>query len=125
MSVNFKEKWKKLSWLRRAEIEEARGNAYRCIAYIDQSYADLEKLRKAHKSTEKTKEAVRHWLAKLEEAENELQHLWGLKQDTNGHTYWLCPEACTCPKLDNMDYLDLGKIISADCPLHGKKGLVK
>lgn len=124
-NVNFREKWAKMSWEQRAEIEYARGEAYSAIAAVDRVYEKLQQARTKHAKTGTIKEWLQAKIDDLEAAEFELQHLWGLKKDPNYHTYWLCPKACTCPKLDNMDYLGFGKIISEDCPLHGKKGFGK
>ena len=56
----------------------------------------------------------------LQDCESELQKAWGLEADPKWHTYWMMPKECRCPKLDNMDQLGYGRIISGDCPLHGK-----
>lgn len=58
----------------------------------------------------------------LEQLEFEMQGTWGVNKDANYHTWWLRPQACTCPKLDNTDpaYFGSGHIIVEDCPLHGR-----
>lgn len=58
----------------------------------------------------------------LEYTELQLQKEWGFEQDVNKHIWWLKPKSCTCPKLDNTDpvYFGAGKIINADCPIHGE-----
>lgn len=124
-NVNFREKWKKFSWEQRALLDYARGDAYSAIAAINYVYDQLQEARRKHVKTTAIKEKLQDKITDLEAAEFRLQLLWGLKKDSNYHTYWMCPTACTCPKLDNMDYFGLGKIISEDCPLHGKKGFVK
>lgn len=55
-NVNFREKWKKLSWDQRAELEYARGDAYSAIAAIDRVYEKLQEARRKHAKTGTIKE---------------------------------------------------------------------
>ena len=63
---------------------------------------------------------LKHVLECLEYA---MQGEWGFEKDPNKHTWWLKSSSCKCPKLDNLDpaYYGGGKIITEDCPIHGKR----
>ena len=122
-NINFRELWRGFGWRKRSEIESFRATVYEILGDIDATWDNLLAAKKAHRSTVGFKLAIKELLEELQAAENNLQAAWGLKTDVKYHTYWMCPKACTCPKMDNMDRLGFGRIISADCPLHGKKGL--
>ncbi len=57
----------------------------------------------------------------VESIEFAMQRLWKFPEDANYHTHWLRVPACLCPKMDNRDpmYYGRGRIIVADCPIHG------
>ena len=61
----------------------------------------------------------------LEQLEFAMQSLWGFEQNELKHTWWLYPNTCTCPKLDNRDpaFFGRGRIIVEDCPLHNPSNL--
>ena len=53
--------------------------------------------------------------------ENEfaLQEIWGFERNANYHRDFDIPY-CTCPKLDNEDYLGTGyRVVTAGCIYHG------
>jgi hypothetical protein len=60
--------------------------------------------------------------------ELKLQESWGFDKCILYHRFWELPK-CQCPQMDNNDRLcyciseavDVGAIISDDCPLHGTK----
>lgn len=54
----------------------------------------------------------------IEDIEYSLQGLWKFPRDSSYHTHWLEIKGCTCPRLDNQDYLGFGKIRVSDCPWH-------
>ena len=78
---------------------------------ITEGYTELYDINQSITST-------RNALCSLEYA---MQTVWGFDRDSKKHTWWLKPERCTCPKLDNMDpaYYGSGAIINEDCPIHG------
>ena len=118
--VNFRELWRKLSWEQKAKLEYARGYLYIQLGNIE-SFCDayLERKRQ-HKSCSDVKRSLKFYMEEVRKCEFKMQELWGLKADENYHTYWMMPKQCTCPKMDNLDRLGFGRIISEDCPLHGK-----
>lgn len=122
--VNFRELWRKLSWEQRAKLEHTRGEIYITLSYIEHICAEYLKYKKQHKSTHDRKRALKFHLEQLRKLEFKMQRLWGLKEDEKYHTYWMMPKQCTCPKMDNRDRLGHGRVISGDCPLHGK-GMLK
>ena len=118
--VNFRKLWRELSWDRRADLEYTRGNIYTYLGAIEDICEGYLKLKKQHKKCTDYKRSLKFHMEQLRKLEFKMQRLWGLKEDENYHTYWMMPKQCTCPKLDNMDQLGYGRIISEDCPLHGK-----
>lgn len=69
-----------------------------------------------------SKEVIQEYNNLLQTLEFAMQRIWGFPEDANYHTWWLDAEECLCPKMDNKDplYWGRGKIISGDCPIHGK-----
>ena len=63
---------------------------------------------------------IRNVNQQLSDVELRLQDLWGFDRDPNKHTWWLKPEHCRCPKLDNTDpaFFGGGRIINSECPIH-------
>ena len=118
--VNFRELYQKQSWLQRAIVLERRASLFRVLDTIDQLCEEISRRRKHKKGVSLILLDLKHWMFQLEDLENELQKAWDLKATTKWHTYWMLPKACTCPKLDNTERLGHGRIISEDCPLHGK-----
>ena len=118
--VNFRKLWRELSWEQRAELEHTRGSIYTYLGAIENIYKDYLKLKKQHKKCAEYKRALKFHMERLRGLEFKMQRLWGLKEDEKYHTYWMMPKQCTCPKVDNLDRLGHGRIISEDCPLHGK-----
>lgn len=59
----------------------------------------------------------------LQQLEFDLQREWGFTPDINHHSYWYRVPHCTCPKMDNQDYLGSGEIVASDCPVHGDKSI--
>jgi hypothetical protein len=58
---------------------------------------------------------------KLENIEYKLQKLYGFPLNKNHHRYWYTNNICTCPKIDNNEYLGTEyRLINEDCELHGK-----
>ncbi len=56
----------------------------------------------------------------LTQIEFSLQKLWKFKKDRSYHRFWHLPK-CSCPKMDNDDYLGTGYfLITSNCILHGK-----
>lgn len=55
----------------------------------------------------------------IEDIEFILQMLWGFSLDANFHTHWIDIRGCTCPRMDNMERIGFGRVISSDCPWHG------
>lgn len=56
----------------------------------------------------------------VEQLEFILQDILGYERNADFHKYWPNIDGCTCPKLDNLEQLGYGRIISEDCPFHGK-----
>ena len=119
-AVDFRELYRKQSWMQRADVLYCRAELFQALASID-CLTDYIKLRKKkHQSCKEQKEQLKKYLNWLQECENALQRAWELKADPRWHTYWMFPKECRCPKMDNLDRLGYGRIISEDCPLHGK-----
>ena len=56
---------------------------------------------------------------KWRENEFELQEVWGFPRSADYHRDFDLPH-CTCPKLDNEDYLGTGyRVVTAGCIYHG------
>lgn len=55
----------------------------------------------------------------VEEIEYEMQFAWGFPRNRDFHTHWFRVPGCTCPKMDNGEWVGHGRrIISGDCPIH-------
>lgn len=117
--IDFQAKWNKMSWYQRADVLYARADAFCCIEDINKLYDLLQEATRKHEKVKHLREDIETKLAILQYCEYKLQEVWCVKEDKNYHTYWMAPKACTCPKMDNMDRLGFGRIISGDCPLHG------
>lgn len=62
----------------------------------------------------------------IEAVEYQMQEVLGFNKDSKFHSYWNKLDGCTCPKMDNDELFGTGeRIISEDCPFHGKKGETK
>ena len=64
--------------------------------------------------------SLKNCIESLEQLEFAMQAIWGFEQDPLKHVWWLYPDTCTCPKIDNRDpaFFGRGRIINEDCPLH-------
>ena len=63
-------------------------------------------------------EMLRKCADQVTEKEFELQRLWGLPEDRNGHDWYMVPK-CECPKMDNHDYKGTKySVRSGNCPIH-------
>lgn len=65
------------------------------------------------------KDLYKAYAALIEQFEFALQRTRGWPENKDKHAYWNSPKACTCPKIDNAEMQGFGRILSADCPLHG------
>lgn len=103
-----------------AKIKELHKVAREVIKLIDEHMEVVSS--KQRNRAELASKTVRVLLDYLEQLEFRMQEEWGFDRDANKHTWWLKPKKCTCPKMDNTDpvYFGGGKIISADCPVHGE-----
>lgn len=56
----------------------------------------------------------------IEDIEFTLQGLWKFPRDINYHLHWMHIKGCTCPKMDNTDFVffGAGKLTASDCPWH-------
>lgn len=119
--INYKKRFLTLSKENQESIREAHSVARDIVAAID----ILAKKKVAYKTLTGIigiNEAINACNIALENLEYNMQLLWGFKEDSNYHTWWLEPEQCTCPALDNKDpmFYGAGKIINGACPVHGK-----
>lgn len=119
-AVDFRELYRKQSWIERADVLYCRAEMFEALATVDALTDSIKLRKKKHQSCAEEKKLLKKALDHLQERESELQKAWGLEADPKCHTYWMFPKECRCPKLDNMDQLGYGRIISEDCPLHGK-----
>lgn len=86
-------------------------NLYKVLTdKIEKSYNEI--------SLDKIKEIA----TEIEDIEFKLQENWNFSKDSNYHRYWLDINHCSCPKMDNLDfmYFGRGKIINTNCLIHGK-----
>lgn len=62
----------------------------------------------------------------IEKLEFRLQELWKFPQDRNYHRYWKFIKDCCCPIDDNKySYGTPYRYVSAECPWHSKKEIIK
>jgi hypothetical protein len=79
----------------------------------NQKFSYLEKM-EGTDDPEKLKELAQ----KIEEVEFRLQKEWKFPLSKNYHRWFDVPK-CTCPKLDNADYIGTDyRIITPGCPVH-------
>lgn len=63
---------------------------------------------------------IYHLNEMIEPLEFKLQELWGFNKNSNYHRFWFEINTCTCPKMDNIEYLGTGtRIINEECVVHG------
>lgn len=64
------------------------------------------------------------YVLEVREAEFRLQRAWNFSESENYHSYWYQTPHCTCPKMDNDEYIGTSyRITDDECPLHGSKAL--
>lgn len=120
-NVDFMALYRAQTWEERAEVLYRRAEIFRAVGNLDNCCEELILSRRRKKlGAALLKAVIKDYLLILEQSENELQKAWGLEPDPKWHSYWFYPKYCTCPKLDNAEQLGYGRIINADCPLHGK-----
>ena len=120
-NVDFRALYRAQTWEERAEVLKCRATAFRALHSIDSVCVELiQSRRKKLYGASVQKRLIKRLLEQLEESESALQKAWGLEPDPKWHSYWCYPKYCTCPKIDNAERLGYGRIINADCPLHGK-----
>ena len=65
---------------------------------------------------------LKKFVKQIENIEFEMQKEWKFTQDAKFHVWWNRVSKCTCPRLDNADRWGTGqRVISSNCPLHGKR----
>lgn len=118
--MDMNERFNSLPETNRTAIRELHAMAHSQIKYINA----LTKQLKESKSSYGAKTCVyliRKANSALEDLEYRMQEMWGFKQSSNYHTWWLKCDDCICPKEDNMDpvYYGSGHIYVDTCPVHG------
>jgi hypothetical protein len=90
------------------------------VAFFKASHALLSEIKE---SPERYVEEGVSPVQLIKDLEFALQGVWKFTRDIGFHNHWLEIKGCACPKLDNMDglFMGRGKIISGNCPWHGKK----
>ncbi len=85
-------------------------------------HIDRHKLLEDYRATDVTdKSRFVELNERMVQIEYRLQDAWGFPRDPNYHSYWFQVHHCTCPKLDNMDFLGSeARYINFSCPVHGK-----
>ena len=57
----------------------------------------------------------------VREYEFKLQEAWGFEQNVNNHSWWFRVPHCTCPAMDNEDYVGTElNVFTTGCPVHGE-----
>ena len=89
---------------------------------------DVEKIKSLHcirfyfydlieLSTDKAE--IRRFAKIITQVEFQLQKLWKFNQNEDYHRWFEIPK-CSCPKIDNSDYLGSGyRVVNPDCIVHG------
>lgn len=55
----------------------------------------------------------------VKEIEFRLQEAWGFERNEDCHSWWFQVPHCTCPVLDNWDYVGCElAVITGGCPIH-------
>jgi len=112
----------------------------KCICVLNDQLLDrqgigavqLRELKKLHRQKYRTFQQIQNQIylgipsrakldalvAKVTNIEFGLQDVWGFPRDENYHQWFRLP-GCSCPKLDNADFVGTAlRIYSHDCPLH-------
>ena len=115
----IKERWEALSDENKAAIKSLHTAAQSLVDGLDE-LAEAKAEATTPYAVKTINMLISNVSAQLEDVEFRLQGLWGFKQDSAYHTWWLKPKSCTCPKMDNADpaFYGGGKIINGDCPIH-------
>lgn len=69
---------------------------------------------------EKDRDSLRLYADLLQSLEFDMQRVWKFDQDPEFHSWWYRVPHCKCPKMDNADPIFFNRIISMDCPIHGR-----
>lgn len=101
------------------------------IAKQNLTRRDIAKIKKLHKKKNKLFSMVKYWLKKgelgkvvqsgktIKEIEFAMQEAWNFDKNENKHSHWVYNPACTCPKMDNLDPINLYPILISSCIVHG------
>jgi len=72
-------------------------------------------------TTEQGRTSLGEWAELVEQLEYRLQEAWGFEQNRDMHSWWYYVPHCSCPKMDNRDYMGTDmRIWNGDCPIHGE-----
>ena len=100
------------------------------IARQELNQEDILKIKKLHRQKKKLFSNIIRWMEtnqadkimgsakKLEKIEFKMQEAWKFSQDYTLHSHWFQNPACSCPKMDNLDYIGYKIIYSSECVLH-------
>lgn len=118
--MNMKDKFVELPVTKQKAIKDLHKLAEIQVQHIDVLSKQLQNATSSY-SAKACVYLLRHANLHLAEIEYRLQEMWGFKQDSKYHTWWLKCTECTCPKQDNMDplYYGSGHIYIDTCPVHG------
>lgn len=122
MEQSNKQRWESLPKEKQKAIKDLHKTAQLLVDLLDNLATQFSEATSSY-SAATLKPTINKANQMLQEIEYELQELWGFKQDSKYHTWWLRPEKCLCPKLDNRDpaFYGAGAIHNSACPLHGDK----
>lgn len=84
---------------------------------VEEIHSQLDEMLASPNKCEVDPKCVPLW---IETYEYNLQAIWGFNKDKHFHRYWYRVKWCTCPKMDNDDYIGIDmSIVNANCPYHG------
>ena len=117
--MNIQERWDALSAADQTSIKTLHKVAQSLVDAID-SLAEIKETASTPYDIKTVDGFISNVSQQLTDVEFRLQKLWGFDQDANKHTWWMKPNYCSCPKLDNTDpaFFGGGKIINSECPIH-------
>ena len=114
----------KVSKILNNRLIEQQGLNEKTVRLLEEKHSELNQIidmLNGLEWSEENKAQILQLTDNIELMEFQLQKLWGFPQDKNYHSHWLRNQKCSCPRLDNMDYLGYGQIKSGACLIHGEE----
>lgn len=104
-------------------IKALHESAFFVVSEIDKTVEELVSQESAV-TIKELKEKIDNLNKTLQCLEFAMQWEWGFDRDAKWHTWWMKPKNCLCPRIDNSEMLGFGRIVTSECPIHGRSAII-